>query len=163
MLKFGTLFAMNNQRTMESGSQLFREQVEPFKEGLKNFREGVLYETKKMELYGPFGGERYIPGEFQYFQWGSPYNTGDSTVISLSLDDGQTWTELGRRAENIRTFNYIMPNVTSDKARLMIHSDKMTGDTSGRFTICPSPKFNCISVKRVGFSSANLSSNYLRI
>lgn len=106
------------------------------------------YEAKKMELYGPFGGERYIPGEFQYFQWGSPYNTGDSTVISLSLDDGQTWTELGRRAENIRTFNYIMPNVTSDKARLMIHSDKMTGDTSGRFTICPSPKFNYISTCR---------------
>ncbi len=99
------------------------------------------HEARKMELYGPFGGEKYIPGEFQYFQWGSPYDAGDSTVVSLSLDDGLTWTELGRRADNIRTFYYIMPNITSDKARLMIHSDKMVGDTSGRFTICPSPKF----------------------
>ena len=96
-------------------------------------------EEKKLLMNGPFGGEKYIPGEFVYFQWECPYNNGNPTEISLSLDDGNTWEVLGTKADSLRTHYYIIPDVRTGKAKIMVSKPGFESDTSGRFTICPSP------------------------
>jgi len=106
-------------------------------------------EGRKLQMNGPFGGEKYIPGEFAYFQWECPYNSGDSTKISLSLDDGHTWELLGTKGDSLRTHYLSIPNTRTGTARVMVSTPGFDSDTSGRFTICPFPaNFKAQSVCR---------------
>ena len=84
-------------------------------------------ENKKMKILGPYGGEKVIPGEFIYMQWESPYDTGDSTTVSLSFDDGQSWQVIGVKADSLRTHYFVIPQVSTGKARWMISSGQMEG------------------------------------
>lgn len=106
-------------------------------------------EGRKLQMSGPFGGERYIPGEFAYFQWECPYDSGDSTKISLSLDDGHTWELLGTKGDSLRTHYLFIPDARTGKARVMVSTPGFDSNTSGRFTICPFPaNFTAESVCR---------------
>jgi hypothetical protein len=107
--------------------------------GMQQYAVCYRTENKKMKILGPYGGEKVIPGEFIYMQWESPYDTGDSTTVSLSFDDGQSWQVIGVKADSLRTHYFVIPQVSTGKARWMISSGQMEGDTSGLFTICPPP------------------------
>jgi hypothetical protein len=68
---------------------------------------------------------------------GGPPGTADSTVLYLSVDDGASWTRLGR-ATTPGQYVWQVPAPATEYARVKVKTfastDTMTG-TSGRFAI----------------------------
>jgi hypothetical protein len=68
---------------------------------------------------------------------GGPPGVGDSTLLYLSVDDGASWTRLGKAASPGR-FVWEVPAPATESARVKVKvfalSDTMTGK-SGRFTV----------------------------
>ena len=108
-------------------------------QGEQSYALAYRTESKKILINGPFGGEKYIPGEFEYFQWECPYNNGKPFDINISYDDGQNWELLANKEDSLRTIRFDMAQVRTGQARLMVSKEGFESDTSGRFTICPIP------------------------
>jgi len=76
----------------------------------------------------PNGGESYFGGTTQTITWSS---TGivDFVDLDYSLDDGVSWQSIAVAVANSGTFNWTVPNVTTNSARIRVTSSSNSAVT----------------------------------
>lgn len=99
----------------------------------------VLYEfiTNDITITYPAGGEGIVPSETARIHWEVPNLTGQFT-LDYSLDDGQTWVNIGNATANDKFLDWAVPSVFSDEARVRITRGNVS-DVSEMFTIIGRP------------------------
>ncbi len=90
----------------------------------------------EINIIYPFGGETLTPRTEICF-WEAVPN-GEGFVLSLSTDDGASWTEIATTNPETMTGDLAIPNLITDQARIRV--TRGTQETiSQRFTIAPVP------------------------
>jgi hypothetical protein len=98
-----------------------------------------------LSITSPAAGDLYASGGNAFILWESKNLTGFLT-ISLSLDGGNTWTEIGQTDSYFSAYTWVVPALNSTNCRVKITSNSIPGlsSTSPVFSIVP-PAFTLLS------------------
>ncbi len=104
----------------------------------------------------PIGGESFSTTDSALIQWDA-FGTSATFKLEYSTDDGASWTTINSSvAGNLRQLKWILPNVTTDKAKVRL-TNNTTGDisTSGDFTIIGLPTVSLAGTQCEGYIRIN--------
>ncbi len=91
-----------------------------------------------LQLYSPWEGEGYFPGEGLLMHWEDNGTGNNQRTLEYSTDNGTTWNLIANNiAANALAYDWGIPNVTATTTAKVRITENSTGysSTSGRFTI----------------------------
>ncbi len=95
--------------------------------------------TDEITLTYPVGGEGLVPGEMELIRWEA--STGNSPfILEYTVDDGNTWSSISNTVSvSANYFNWQVPNIVSDQARIRISRNGISDESDTNFTIVKVP------------------------
>jgi subtilisin family serine protease len=112
----------------------------------------------------PYGGEGFVPGEYERLRWDAPEDTA-SFSISYSADAGVSWQSIANVAGALRRFDWLVPSVSSDQVLVKVQRGSLSDMTDGFMAILPQPSnlqvdFSCVDTLQLSWTPANGISTY---
>ncbi len=101
----------------------------------------IIYEFVKDDVVitYPIGGEGFSPTRNEYIRWDAPEGTG-TFRLDYSTDNGNSWTLINSNVNSTRRYyNWNVPNITSEQAKIRIIRGQDTSITPGTFVIANEP------------------------
>lgn len=96
----------------------------------------VTDEPADLQLEQPNGGENLVAGQTYTIRWWTWDGYVPRVNIKYSADNGSNWVWVAQNLPNSGTYNWVLPEVTSEESRLLISPCGEGGpDMSGAFTI----------------------------
>ena len=95
--------------------------------------------TDEITLTYPAGGEGLVPGEMELIRWEA--SSGNSPfILEYTVDDGNTWSSISNTVSvSANYFNWQVPNIVSDQARIRISRNGISDESDTNFTIVKVP------------------------
>lgn len=112
------------------------------------------YLTDGVQLTYPAGGEGFVPGTIEKIRWDALGNTANFS-LKYSTNGGATYTTIATPNNNVRTFDWTVPNTISGTVKLAIVRGNSSDTTDYNLTICPLP--TSLAVVRVCPDSTTLT------
>ena len=95
--------------------------------------------TDEITLTYPVGGEGLVPGEMELIRWEAS-NGNSPFTLEYTVDDGNTWTSISNTVSvSANYFNWQVPNIVSDQARIRISRNGISDESDTNFTIVKVP------------------------
>jgi len=95
--------------------------------------------TDEITLTYPVGGEGLVPGEMELIRWEAS-NGNSPFTLEYTVDDGNTWTSISNTVSvSANYFNWQVPNIVSDQARIRISRNGISDESDTSFTIVKVP------------------------
>ena len=89
-----------------------------------------------LQLYSPWEGEGYFPGEGILMHWEDNGTGNNPRTLEYSTDDGATWNLIANNiAANALAYDWNIPNVAATTTAKVRITENGFSSTSGRFTI----------------------------
>jgi len=116
---------------------------------------------QSLVLTNPVGGESLVPSvsalDTSYIQWESYADTVNTFTLEFSSDNGSSWTTLNNNiAATRRTYNWGVPNIPTDAARIRISKNGTAfTQTSNSFVIAALPVVSLAPTQCEGYININ--------
>jgi PKD repeat protein len=112
--------------------------------GPQNFYICWDYLNDGVQLTYPAGGEGFVPGTVEKIRWDALGNTANFS-LKYSTNGGTTYTTIATPNNNVRTFDWTVPNTISGTVKLAIIRGNSSDTTDYNLTICPLPTALAVS------------------
>ena len=127
----------------------------------------VTYEfiTEDIQLTYPVGGESLVPGELELIRWDAT-DGNIPFLIEYTVDNGVNWSTITSSASvSSNYYNWQVPNLVTDEARIRISRNGFASESNYNFTIIDVPNsFNvnwvCPDSIFVSWSAVNGATSY---
>ena len=95
--------------------------------------------TDEITLTYPVGGEGLVPGEMELIRWDACAGNSPFT-LEYTVDGGNTWSSISNSVSvSANYFNWQVPNIVTDQARIRISRNGILDESDSDFTIVKVP------------------------
>tara|TARA_B100001093_G_scaffold455381_1_gene465480 strand:+ start:71409 stop:74969 length:3561 start_codon:yes stop_codon:yes gene_type:complete len=95
--------------------------------------------TDEITLTYPIGGEGLVPGEMELIRWDACAGNSPFT-LEYTVDGGNTWSSISNSVSvSANYFNWQVPNIVTDQARIRISRNGILDESDADFTIVKVP------------------------